>query len=235
MAQEVSEYFPLELVTSRMLGIYETLLGVVMKPVENPHVWHEEVCLQPCRGPTCNPMPHFMRGCVGVGACARGRSPCSRCTTSPARMARQAGCWATSTWTCSPAPASMAMRAACPCSVVQAPTRTVRRIVPGAVSERRVRSRVVTVVWRTFRDSQAYCGGRYGGQLPEATCGRSVAAAASRGGDVRALTRRCTCLGVCVSPRPCHCQLLPRVRTRHAPPAVRYRVSRQAPTVMAHA
>ena len=43
--QEISEYFPLDLVQSRMLGVYEALLGVVMTPVPNPHVWHKDVTM----------------------------------------------------------------------------------------------------------------------------------------------------------------------------------------------
>lgn len=43
--ETIKAYFPLAHVTTELLAIYQELLGLVFKEVENPQVWHEEVRL----------------------------------------------------------------------------------------------------------------------------------------------------------------------------------------------
>jgi len=45
MLQLVAEYFPLPVVQERMLDIYQKLLGVNMKQVADPYVWHKDVTM----------------------------------------------------------------------------------------------------------------------------------------------------------------------------------------------
>ena len=42
---EIKEYFPLDVVTSGMLGVYETLLGVKFRKITGASVWHPDVTL----------------------------------------------------------------------------------------------------------------------------------------------------------------------------------------------
>jgi len=42
---EIAEYFPLDVVTKGLFDIYQELLGLEFKQIDNPHVWHPEVTM----------------------------------------------------------------------------------------------------------------------------------------------------------------------------------------------
>ncbi|PIR15506.1 MAG: hypothetical protein COV48_13995, partial [Elusimicrobia bacterium CG11_big_fil_rev_8_21_14_0_20_64_6] len=59
-AQKIKEYFPVDLVTSRMLEVYQNLLGLDFRRIDNPAVWHPDVELYEIRDAGGRePIAHF--------------------------------------------------------------------------------------------------------------------------------------------------------------------------------
>ena len=41
--EKLKEYFPVDVVTSGLMDIYQSILGLKFTKLENPEVWHEDV------------------------------------------------------------------------------------------------------------------------------------------------------------------------------------------------